>query len=172
MPGRRDGAKAGPFGGSPWASLTGSMHRRWLMPATVLAWRLIASGTSMAQDVQAGRLVLTGAWAKAADADQRLSFAFVTIRNRGGEADCLMTASSAAAVVELREPDAATQGGARVVTEGFVIPAGGLLALEPGGAHLLLRDLQGPLALGDEIRVLLRFERAGTVAVAFRTHWH
>lgn len=172
MPRRRDDAQAGPFGGRPRASLGGSVHRRWLMSVTVLTLQLIASGTSMAQDVQAGSLVLTGAWAKTADAGQGLSFAFVTIRNRGGEAERLMTASSAPAVVELREPDAAAQGGARVVTEGFVIPAGGLLALEPGGAHLLLRDLQGPLALGDEIRVLLRFEHAGTVVVPFRTHWH
>jgi copper(I)-binding protein len=29
-----------------------------------------------------------------------------------------------------------------------------------------------PLALGDEIRVTLRFERAGAVVVSLRAHWH
>ena len=62
--------------------------------------------------------------------------------------------------------------GARAVTEGFVIPAGDVVALEPGGRHHLLRDLQVPLALGDEIRVTLRFERAGAVVVSLRAHWH
>jgi copper(I)-binding protein len=148
------------------------MHRRWLMPALVLSWGLVASSPSTAQDIQAGGLLLTGAWAKAEAADQRLSFAFLTIRNRGPEADRLLGASSASAAVELREPDASARGGARAVTEGFAIPAGALLALEPGGLHLLLRDLQVPLGLGDEIRVTLRFERAGMVVVPFRAHWH
>ena len=147
--------------------------RRWLMPAVLLAWRLILSGPAAAQDVQAGDLVLTGAWAKAADNDQRVSFGFVTIRNRGSEADRLLSAtSSGAAAVELREPDPSASGGARAVTEGFVIPAGDVVALEPGGRHLLLRDLQAPLALGDEIRVTLRFERAGAVVLPLRAHWH
>jgi copper(I)-binding protein len=147
--------------------------RRWLMPAVLLAWRLILSGPAAAQDVQAGDLVLTGAWAKAADNDQRLSFGFVTIRNRGREAERLLSATSAgAAAVELREPDPSVPGGARALAEGFVIPAGDVVALEPGGRHLLLRDLQVPLALGDEIRVTLRFERAGAVVVSLRAHWH
>jgi len=109
--------------------------RRWLMPAVLLAWRLIVAGPAAAQDVQAGSLLLTGAWAKAADNDQRLSFGFVTIRNRGHEAERLLGATSAgAAAVELREPDAS--------------------------------------ALGDEICVTLRFERAGAVVVSLRAHWH
>lgn len=147
--------------------------RRWLMPAVVLAWRLIRSGSAAAQDVQAGGLLLTGAWAKAADNDQRLSFGFVTIRNRGIEAERLIAASSSgAAAVELREPDPSAPGGARTATEGFTIPAGGVVALEPGGRHLFLRDLQVPLALGDEIRVILRFEHAGAVILPLRAHWH
>jgi copper(I)-binding protein len=151
-------------------SVTG---RRWLMPAVLLAWRLIMSGPAVAQDVQAGVLLLTGAWAKAADNDQRLSFGFMQIRNRGSEAERLLSATSAGATaVELREPDPSASGGARSVTEGFVIPAGDVVALEPGGRHLLLRDLQVPLALGDEIRVTLRFERAGTVVLPLHAHWH
>ncbi len=148
-------------------------ERRWLMPAVLLAWRLIMSGPAVAQDVQAGGLHLTGGWAKAADNDQRLSFGFVTIRNRGTETERLLSATSpGAAVVELREPDPSASGGARAVTEGFVIPAGDVVALEPGGRHLLMRDLQVPLALGDEIRVTLRFERAGAVVLPLRAHWH
>lgn len=151
-------------------SITG---RRWLMPAVFLAWRLIMSGPAAAQDVQAGDLLLTGAWAKAADSDQRVSFGFVTIRNRGNEAERLLSATSAgAAAVELREPDSSAPGGARAVTEGFVVAAGDVVALEPGGRHLLLRDLQTPLALGDEIRVTLRFERAGAVVLPLRAHGH
>lgn len=111
------------------------MQRRWLAPAIFRAWRRIAAGQAAAQDVQAGRLLLTGASAKATEGGQRLTFAFATIRKRGGESERLRGGSSSTAIVELREPDPATADGARTVTEGFLIAAGDVLALEPGTAH-------------------------------------
>lgn len=41
------------------------------------------------------------------------------------------------------------------------IPAGGTIALEPGGYHLMLLDLATDLAPGDTFEVTLEFERAG-----------
>lgn len=143
------------------------------MAATFLAWRAIAGVPATAQDIEAGGLLLTGAWIKAAEQDQNLSYAFVTVRNRGGEPDRLVGAFSPAAdAVEIRMPDPAVPDGARTVTEGLPIPAAGVVALEPNGPHLFLRGIQQPLGVGDAIRVVLRFERAGPVTLQLRAHYH
>lgn len=49
--------------------------------------------------------------------------------------------------------------------EGIDIPADGSVNLEPGGFHIMLFDLAGPLKAGDTIPVTLTFEQAGEVKV-------
>jgi copper(I)-binding protein len=44
--------------------------------------------------------------------------------------------------------------------EGFAIPAGGELALEPGGKHIMLVNLHQPLAEGDTVSLTLNFAHA------------
>ena len=144
-----------------------------LMTAIFLAWRAIVGVPAAAQDVEAGGLLLTGAWIKAAEQDRDLSYAFVTVRNRGQEPDRLVAAfSPVAAAVEIRMPDPSVADGARTMTEGLTIPAAGVVALEPNGLHLFLRGIQQPLGVGDAIRIVLRFERAGPVTLQLRAHYH
>ncbi|MFN7151064.1 MAG: copper chaperone PCu(A)C [Microthrixaceae bacterium] len=45
------------------------------------------------------------------------------------------------------------------------VPADGTVALEPGGYHVMLLDVQKELVPGDTIEVTLTFERAGEVTV-------
>lgn len=54
--------------------------------------------------------------------------------------------------------------------ESVELPAGELVALEPGGFHIMLIDLVAPLETGQEIEVTLTFENAGerTVTVPVR----
>lgn len=47
----------------------------------------------------------------------------------------------------------------------IAVPAGGTVALEPGGYHVMLLDLAAPLQIGAELRVTLVFEQAGEVVV-------
>ena len=47
----------------------------------------------------------------------------------------------------------------------YDIPAKGGFELKPGGAHLMLVDLQAPLKEGTKVPVTLRFEKAGEVKV-------
>lgn len=51
------------------------------------------------------------------------------------------------------------------VPEGFTIPAGGHFMLERGGPHVMLMDLSGPLAQGDEVTLTLDFGDCGMVEV-------
>lgn len=49
--------------------------------------------------------------------------------------------------------------------ERIVIPAGGSVALEPGGYHIMLFNVQEALAEGDSVTLTLTFEKAGEVTV-------
>jgi hypothetical protein len=137
--------------------------RRLLLAAPVLL--LAAPLPAAAQEQQAGDLTLSQPWSRAAGAGGT-GAGYLTIRNRGGAADRLVGGSTPAArnvelhthvrdgeVMRMREVPA------------IEIPAGGTVALEPGGYHLMLVGLASPLRQGATVPVTLRFERAGEVRV-------
>lgn len=49
--------------------------------------------------------------------------------------------------------------------EGLPVPAESLVALEPGGKHVMLMALEERLEPGSEIELELRFRRAGTLRI-------
>ncbi len=53
----------------------------------------------------------------------------------------------------------------RAIGEGIEIPARGRVRLSGGGRHVMIQDLARPLAAGSSIRLTLRFERQGEVAI-------
>jgi len=84
------------------------------------------------------------------------------IVNGGAETDSLMGASSPDADTVMLH----TMVNARMeMVAGVPIPAGGRVALAPGGYHLMLHGLAHPAAVGDTLTVQLRFRGAGTLAV-------
>jgi copper(I)-binding protein len=138
------------------------MHRRLLLAAPLL---LALAGPGLAQEVRAGDLTITEAWSRAAGPGGT-GAGYLTIGNRGGAADRLLSASSPAArSVELhnhiREGDVMRMRQVPAVE----IPAGGSVTLRPGGLHLMLIGLTGPLRQGETVPVTLTFERAGTAQV-------
>lgn len=95
-------------------------------------------------------------WAKAADSGMTAAFGVFT--NETDRDIRLVSASTpAAARVELHETTMAADGGMsmRQVEDGLVIPAHGELRLEPGGYHLMLIDLTGPIRPGDQVDITL-----------------
>ncbi len=45
------------------------------------------------------------------------------------------------------------------------VPAGGSVELKPGGYHIMLEQLKGPITAGQKIPLTLTFAKAGTVEV-------
>jgi copper(I)-binding protein len=88
---------------------------------------------------------------------------YLTIRNRTGSADGLMSASSPAAarVVITRGPGRAVPSASVVL----VIPARGTLSLSPLGADLVLIDPRSSLRSGEHVQLILQFWNAGPVTV-------
>lgn len=118
----------------------------------------VAAAASAAESIE-----ITDAWVKAADAG--MSAAFGELTNRGS-ADITVVAAETAvsSMVELHETvaDATGQMVMRAVDGGFVLPAGGSLALEPGGSHIMLMGLTEPLTAGDEITLTLALSDGST----------
>ncbi len=53
----------------------------------------------------------------------------------------------------------------RQLANGLPIPAGGSVALKPGGYHVMLIGLKKPLKAGDTFPLMLTFEKAGNISI-------
>jgi copper(I)-binding protein len=122
-----------------------------------------------ADEVKAGDLVITQAWARATPGGARVGGAYVTIENKGNSPDRLIDGSAdIAGKVEVHEM--ATVNGVmkmRPLEKGLTIDPGKTVKLAPGGYHLMMLNLKGQLKQGEKVPVTLDFEKAGKVNVTF-----
>lgn len=108
-------------------------------------------------------IVVDQAYARATVPGQSSGGAYLTLQNKGKQADALLSAqSSAAQSVELHtmkmEGDVMRM---REVSR-IDIAAGQTVTMEPGkGYHIMLMGLKAPLKAGDKIPLTLQFEKAG-----------
>jgi hypothetical protein len=91
---------------------------------------------------------------------------YLTLRNGGAEPETLVgAASDAAETVELHETiQDGTVMRMRPVAQ-LVIPAGTVLAMTPGGLHLMLINLKRALRPGEQVAVTLTFAHAAPLTV-------
>jgi periplasmic copper chaperone A len=120
-----------------------------------------------ADDVKAGDLVISQAWSRATPGGAKVGGGYLTIENKGSAPDRLLGGSAdIAAKVQVHEMS--MNNGVmtmRPVDGGLVIEPGKTVKLTPGGFHLMLLDLKGPLKQGEKLPVTLEFEKAGKVSV-------
>ncbi len=108
------------------------------------------------------------AWVRLPPPNLSVTAAYMNLSNHGEDDLTVVRAESpAAGTVELHEhlQDAAGVMRMRQVAS-FSLPAGGRLALEPGGLHLMLIDLQQPLTEGEAVPVTLELADGRTLEVA------
>ena len=121
----------------------------------------------LAQGYKVGSLEITQPWARATAPSAPAGGGFLKITNTGATADRLVSVSSpVAALTQIHEMK--MDGNVmrmREVEKGLDIPAGGSVTLAPGGLHLMLMDLKGPLKQGTRVPVTLVFEKAGKIDV-------
>jgi copper(I)-binding protein len=117
-------------------------------------------------------LSIGGGWARAVPfvmEDQEHptnSAAYLTIENRGRGEDRLIGAEAEAATsVEIHETTLVGDVMRMRKLEALDVPPEGSVELEPGGIHLMLLGLTGPLLEGEEIQLTLRFQISGEVRV-------
>lgn len=132
-----------------------------------------ATSTSAAADAaDPASLTLADGWAKAVeevteDGMGSMTGVFGTLTNGGDSVIHLVGGSSpVASAVELHET--VMSGGSMVMREaadGFVVPAGGTLVLEPGANHIMLLGLTAPVPAGSDVEVVLTAENGAQVTV-------
>ncbi|MGY8664877.1 copper chaperone PCu(A)C [Bradyrhizobium sp. UFLA05-109] len=128
----------------------------------------LAFGTpGRADDVKAGDLVITQAWSRATPGGAKVAGGYLTIENKGIAPDRLISVSAEiAGKIEVHEM--AMDNGVmkmRPLDKGLAIEPGKTVKLAPGGYHLMMQELKGPLKQGDKVPVTLQFEKAGKIAV-------
>jgi copper(I)-binding protein len=129
----------------------------------VAACLVVASATL----AQTGQLDVSNAWARATPGKAENGVAYVTIQSP--TADRLLSVSSPVAKkAELHTMEMAGMVMKMRPLAGLDIPAGQPVTLKPGGDHVMLMGLNGPLHEGQSFPLTLNFEKAGarTVTVA------
>jgi periplasmic copper chaperone A len=121
-----------------------------------------------AEEVKAGDLVITQAWSRATPGGAKVGGGYLTIENKGSMPDRLI-GGSAAVAEKIQVHEMAMNNGVmtmRALDKGLLIEPGKTVKLAPGGYHLMLLDLKGPLKQGDKLPITLEFEKAGKVTLS------
>lgn len=117
-------------------------------------------------DATAEALVLQDGWVKATE--DPMTGVFGTLHNPGEEDVTLVGAEQELAGRTELHVTVDDGAGGRVMQEadgGFTVPAGGEHVLEPGGDHLMLMELSGPIANGDVLTLTLLTEDGQEIPV-------
>lgn len=137
------------------------MHNRQFSLIAIAILGLAACARSPANP----QIEVQNAWARPAPVAGGNGAIYFRLVNRGNEADQLLGGETAlAAAVELHvtmEMDGGAMGMAPL--SGIEIPARGDAELIPGGMHIMLVNLNRPLAAGDLFPITLQFEKSSAM---------
>lgn len=117
-----------------------------------------------------GHLQITQAWARPVILQGRPGVAYFTIRNDTDREDVLVGVSSPLAERTELHMTRSEGGPARVVmkmiaVKNIPVAAHSVVAVKPGGYHLMLFGLRKKLVPGDDLPLILTFARAGEIKV-------
>lgn len=114
----------------------------------------------------AADITVTDTYARASAGAAQVGAAFMTIGNSGTTADSLVAASTpAAAETELHTHMMEGDMMRMRQIPSIDVPAGGTVALQPGGLHVMLMGLKAPLKEGETFPLTLKFAKAGDLTV-------
>ncbi len=131
---------------------------------------LLASGAgctgSQDQKTEETVLVFDAPWIRIPAEGRDMTAAYLSIENKGGEADSLLSVTSPLASrfemhETLREGDIMRM---RPVTS-LPVPAQGRMVMAPGGIHIMVFGVKQPLVEGQVFPLILHFEKAGEMNV-------
>ncbi|MEQ9641004.1 MAG: copper chaperone PCu(A)C [Alphaproteobacteria bacterium] len=127
----------------------------------------VVAAPSWAHETKIGQLVIEHAYARASAGPAKNGAAYFTVRNEGVTDDRLVAVKSTLAKrTELHTH--INDGGVmrmRPVEGGIPLLAGMKTKLMPGGLHVMMMGLNGPLFEGETIQIELNFEKAGSITI-------
>lgn len=141
---------------------------RGLLPLLALLFLggIAFAGPAFAHSFKLGALEIGHPWARETPPSAKTGAGYLTIKNTGTDADRLIAVETAGAEKVEMHQSTVENGVAKMRPVTAVdIPAGGDVALQPGGYHLMLVGLKEALAEGMRIPAVLTFEKAGKIDV-------
>jgi len=129
----------------------------------------VAAIPALAADYDVGSIHITQPWARATPKGAAAGAGYLTITNNGTAPDRLNCVSDDASA-QCQIHSMSMEGGVmkmRPVEGGLEIKPGETVTLKPAGFHIMFVDLKHPLEQGQTLKVTLKFDKAGTIDVAF-----
>jgi copper(I)-binding protein len=124
---------------------------------------------AQAEDFTAGSLKISAPWVRATPHGATVGGGYLTITNTGSTPDRLVSGTSdISARFEIHKMS--MDNGVmkmRPVPNGVEIKPGQTVEINPGGYHVMFIGLKKPLEQGQQIQAMLKFEKAGNVAINF-----
>ena len=104
-------------------------------------------------------IVIEKPWARASIGTSRPGAAYLIVRNESSEAISLVgLRTDIAGMPSIHETRTNSDGISSMASaDDILIPAGGMIALEPGGYHAMLMKLNAPLVKGETFMMTLLF---------------
>ena len=127
------------------------------------------ASAAFAHQYRAGPIEIAHPWSRPTPAGAPAGAGYMVLTN-DGRADVRLVGGSTSAAAKVEIHEMSMEGGImrmRPVKGGLVIPAGGSVALEPGGYHIMFIGLRQSFAVGQRIPVTLTFQGAPSVQVEF-----
>jgi copper(I)-binding protein len=137
---------------------------KMIATATLALALLTAAPPVLAEEDE---VVIEGAWSRASIGTSRPGVAYMTLRNTG-DAPVTVTGlrTDLAMMPMIHASTTDTQGVTRMShMEQVEIAAGETVALEPGGLHVMLMDLQRPMVEGESFSLSLILAGGEEIAV-------
>lgn len=118
-----------------------------------------------AHGVNQGDIQIQHPWVREVVMSGMNGAAYMILTNQGAEEDRLVSASvPVAAMTELHQTvERAGVMHMEHLPSGIVLPVGQTVELKPGGLHIMLMNVSRKLEEGEQIPVVLEFEKAGRV---------
>lgn len=119
------------------------------------------SDDSDAGEIAGEALDLEDAVVRAMAEDADMTAIFGTLVNES-DADIEVVAFSSSVDAGMNEIHETVDGQMQEMQDPLIIPAGGSVTLEPGGAHFMLMDVKTPVLAGDEVTLTIELADGST----------
>src|SRR5579859_1439761 len=141
------------------------MRRASYMAAVVLL--VFGSGSAtQAQTPAANSIVVEQPWARATPPGAKTGAAYLTVVNNGTTSDRLLGATTPLADKVEFHRETEENGVSRMrEVPGLEIKPGAKVTFKPGETHMMMVGLKQPLKEGQNLPLILKFKKAGNVAV-------
>ncbi|HEY4192948.1 MAG TPA: copper chaperone PCu(A)C [Mesorhizobium sp.] len=151
------------------ASFLHGVEQRLGLGLFVLALLFAGAHAVFAHGFKVGDIEIEHPWSRESPMGAHVAGGYLTITNKGASADRLISITSdISAKAELHQM--AVSDGVMTMREvpgGLEVPAGGSVAFDTGGYHLMFVDLKRQPKKGEHFAATLTFEKAGPVTVEF-----